>query len=172
MVSKAKKGLIASSVACVALGVALCVTATHIAYANEDDSKPCVNKVVKSKDEAQYVLRNLKSIVSDSNKTFNVDWAATSVEYICDIRICDMDSDDYNYMDGVYVDLDGDNGFFVMTKRNDIYTTYSWHIRGDLDFLRSANKLTYEPCMGFTYRDSAGCYREYQQRDYDYYDYL
>lgn len=174
MVTRAKKWLIASAVVCVALGVALCVTVTHIAYANKDNSTPCVNKVVKSKELAEYVLQGVKSTVSNYNKTFNVDWAATSVEYICDISILDLDADDMQYMDGVYVDLDGDNGYFVMAKRNERYTMYSVHIRGDLDFLRSAYKISYEPCSGFIYMNSNGCCRVYQQRDYDYdhYDYL
>lgn len=154
MVSKAKKWFIASSATCAALSVALCITVTHVAYANENDVKPCDNRVTISTELAQYALENYQTTISDFNRVYNCDWKASSIEYMCDVYLLDDD------VWGIFVDLNGNNGYYAIAENKNKaghYLIYDWAAHGDLDYIRNyKKKIYYESWGGYLYKDSFG----------------
>ncbi|MDE5593307.1 MAG: hypothetical protein K2I75_05175 [Clostridiales bacterium] len=163
MVSKAKKWFIVSSAACAALSVALCITVTHIAYANEDDSKPCDNRVTISTEMAQVALEDFQSTISSFNQVYNYDWSANYIEYMCDVYLGD------DGVWGIYVDLDGDNGYYAMTiDDTGHHWIYDWAAHGDLECVRDYKKNIYFDCWnGYMYKDGFGNYHRFESDNDD-----
>ena len=62
------------------------------------------------------------------------------------------------------MDLDGDNGYMVISTDKKIYGLETC---GDLDYLRGENKLYFSYIDGFMYKDGNGQYQKYKEDDVD-----
>lgn len=154
MKTKAKTSLIATSLACVALSSALCMTGgMHSALAEQSDVESNEN-LVACQQVLTFVRNDLESIVNGYNRVFDSSWAASDIEYTSTVYI--LDKDKY----GIYVDLDGDNGCFVISTDNELFGIQTC---GDLDYLRGIDNLYYHSDDGFLYVDGSGHYQQFQQ---------
>ena len=154
MKTKAKTSLIATSLACVALSSALCMTGGAQSALAEQSDVISNESLVACEQALTFVKNDLESIVNGYNRVFDSDWAASEIEYTSTVYI--LDADAY----GIYVDLDGDNGYFVMSTD---YELFGIQTRGDLDYLRGIDNLYYHSDDGFMYIDGSGRYQQFRQ---------
>ncbi|MCH5155735.1 MAG: hypothetical protein J1F69_03935 [Clostridiales bacterium] len=157
MKTKAKKSIIAASLACVALGSALCfATDKNPASAEKAVAVPASNLAACER-ALKTAGKGVQSLVSGYNKTYGVEWAASEIEYSAPVLLLE----DNTY--GMYLDFDGDNGYAVMTTDNKIYGLKT---HGDLQVLRDGRKLYFGEADGLVYVNDNGMYEKYEQDSY------
>ncbi|MDE6201744.1 MAG: hypothetical protein K2M47_07740 [Clostridiales bacterium] len=156
MKTKARNSLIATSLACVALSSALCMTGGEHSASAEKYQAELNESLVACQQALKTVRKDLESIVNGYNNVYNSDWTASAIEYTSTVFL--LDENEY----GIYVDLDGDNGYFIMTPDNKLYGV---HTSGDLDYLRGIKNLCYHSADGFLYVDGNGDYQKFPQTE-------
>ncbi|MBD5131589.1 MAG: hypothetical protein HDT28_03200 [Clostridiales bacterium] len=154
MKTKVRNGIFIASLACVALSSAVCLTTVNLSASADKESSKSKSNLVLVEQALKTVGKDLESIVTGYNKVFGTEWAATSIEYSSPVYL--IEDDEY----GMYLDLDGDNGYTVITMNNKIYCV---HINGDLEYLRGAKKIYFSYMDGFMYVDDNGQFRKCEQ---------
>ncbi|MBD5131586.1 MAG: hypothetical protein HDT28_03185 [Clostridiales bacterium] len=158
MKTKVRNGVIAAALAGVALSSALCLTTgNYSALADEVITEP-ENNLVPVEQALKTVGNDLESIVTGYNKVFGTEWAATGIEYSSPVYL--IEDNEY----GMYLDLDADNGYAVMTTNKKIYRVET---NGDLEYLRNVDDIYFSYMDGFMYIDDNEQFRKYEQNKED-----
>lgn len=147
MNKKARNGLIITAVTGMALTSVLGVSGGLVALAEENTQ----NNLYECQQLLQTVHNDLSSIVSGYNRVYETDWQASEIEYSTTVYLLNVD--EY----GVYLDLDGNNGYIVMSTDHKIYGVETV---GDLEYLRYESNIYYDSTDGFMY-EYGETYRKY-----------
>ncbi len=157
MKTRVKRGVIAASLACVALSSALCLTTGSSSASAEEVPEP-VNNLVACEQVLRSVGDDLASIVAGYNKLYeNANWAASEIEYSSLVFL--IEDNEY----GIYLDFDADNGYAVVTTDKKIY---GLEPRGDLEYLRDEREVYYSYIDGFMYVDENERLQKYEKKEY------
>lgn len=155
MKTKLRRGMIAASVAGVALSSALCITTSRYAVAAETAVEEPQSNLVACEQALRTVGDDITDLIDSYNNMYkSADWTAKEIEYSSPVYLVE----DNKY--GMYLDFDADNGYAVITTDKKIY---GLETSGDLEYLRDGREVYYSYNDGFMYVDEYKQFQKYRQ---------